>query len=539
MYRVYCDDTLIYHTRLEDNHYTIYDGKLSLELNKAGTFNFTIHPNHPKFDILNRLKSIITVYQKDYLIFRGRILNSTEGFYNEKQVSCEGELAFLCDSIQRPYDFYTGSKHTTISELFAFFIQNHNEQVDESKQFKVGNITVTDENDYITRSDSEYSVTWDAINKKLVDSFGGYLWVRHEEDGNYIDYLSDFTTVSNQPIKFGKNLLDLEREVKGEEIATALIPLGAKLSQNSTERVGIAEINGGVDYVYNAEAVAKYGWIFKTKTWDNVTQASNLLRKANEALADLINLSTSIEVKAADLSDVEDFNAFHLGTYVTTDSSPHGLDSDFLVTKLQITLAKPSSNKLTLGSTFKTFTEQANSINKNIENVKSEILDETDKKLDSAIVQVRTEAQSVIDQNSKEILLKVGETQRALDSTNSTVSSMQTTITQDKKSVEMQFDTVNKNIGDVSKGTDAKFTEISNYIRFENGEIELGGRDSDFKQRMTQTKNSFYDSGVEVAYIGNKKMYIMDGEFTNSLQIGAFAYIPGEKKNLKFKKVVK
>ena len=149
MYQVYCDSFLLYNDQLEG--YQIFNPKVELELNKTGQFEFTIYNDHPYFDRLKRLKSIITVYQDGFLLFRGRILNDEQGFHNEKQVSCEGELAFLVDSIQRPYDF-TG----TPAELFTQLINNHNAQVGADHQFIVGNVTVTDPNDYISRSDSEY-----------------------------------------------------------------------------------------------------------------------------------------------------------------------------------------------------------------------------------------------------------------------------------------------------------------------------------------------------------------------------------------------
>jgi hypothetical protein len=177
MYKVYCDEFLIYSPDIEE--LKIFNPKLELELNKTGSFDFSIYPAHPYFDKLKRLKSIITVFQGDNMLFRGRILNDEQGFYNEKQVSCEGELAFLLDSIQRPYDFFSGTNHTTVKDLFTYYIQKHNEQVDPDHQFIVGEITVEDPNNYVVRSDSQYLTTWDSIQKKLIDSYGGYLWIRH------------------------------------------------------------------------------------------------------------------------------------------------------------------------------------------------------------------------------------------------------------------------------------------------------------------------------------------------------------------------
>ena len=243
MYRVYCDNALLYNDQLEA--YKIYDAEVELELNQIGHFNFAIYNNHPNFDRLKRLKSIIEVFQDDFLLFRGRILNDEQGFYNEKQVECEGELAFLVDSIQRPYDF-----QGTPGELFTKFITDHNAQVDAAHQFIVGNITVTDPNDYIARSDSEYPNTWDSIQKKLIETHGGYLWIRHEADGVYIDYLKELNFLSPQKIEFGKNLLDLKRETKGEDIATAIILLGAK-EEGSESRLNITSVTNGVDFVYN------------------------------------------------------------------------------------------------------------------------------------------------------------------------------------------------------------------------------------------------------------------------------------------------
>ena len=370
----------------------IFDARLDLELNKTGSFTFSLYPSHPYFDQLHRLKSIVTVYQDDYLLFRGRILNDKQGFYNEKQVSCEGELAFLLDSVQRPYDFMSGDKHTTISEFFTFLITNHNSQVDSDHQFHVGNITVTDPNDYIVRADTQYLTTWESINQKLIETNGGYLFVRHEADGNYIDYLEDFDAVSSQKVEFGKNLLALNKITKGEDIATAIIPLGARLTDEEgneiPERLTIKSVNNDVDYVFNQEAVDQYGWIFKTVIWDDVTLASNLKTKGEAYLADAINMIVTIDLDAVDLSMLDtDISAFHLGVYIPVVTSPHGLNSNFLVKKLSINLLNPKSNKLTLGTTYSTFTEQTSSGMKDYSILSNEI-DATVSKTNNIIQQV-------------------------------------------------------------------------------------------------------------------------------------------------------
>lgn len=536
MYRVYCDSYLIFDTRKSEN-LKILNPKVSLELNKTGSFTFTIYPSHPHYDKLRKLKSIITVYQDDYLLFRGRILNDEQGFYNEKQVTCEGELAFLVDSIQRPYDFMTGDLHTTVSELFTFFINNHNSQVEPEHQFKVGNITVTDPNDYIVRSDSTYLNTWDSIQKKLIEGYGGYLWIRHEPDGNYIDYLADFDTISNQKIEFGKNLLDINRITKGEDIATAIIPLGAKISEETDARLTIESVNDGVDYVFNQDAVDLYGWIFKTVTWDDVTIADNLLRKGNEALASAINLSVSIELNAVDLAAIDtDISAFHMGTYVKVLTNPHGLNSNFLVTKLSIDLANLKSNKLTLGKSYSTFTEQTSSTTKNYSQAIQKI-DRLDAQYSTIQADVLEQASSAINQSATAIMQQVSEDYYLKSDADALVESVNTKFTQTNNDFEFQFNKFLQDIQDVQNGADAQFQEIRKYIRFIDGDIVLGEDGNELTLKIQNDRISFLQSGLEVAYFSNKKLYVTDGEYLNSLKIGSYSFLPRANGNLSFKKV--
>lgn len=113
------------------------------------------------------------------------MLNEEIGFHNEKSITCEGELAFFLDSVQRPYE-YKGSIEGFLSQL----INSHNEQVDESKRFVLGNVTVTDPNNKIIRSDIDYTKTWEVISKKLITLLGGHIIVRHQNGITYLELKS-------------------------------------------------------------------------------------------------------------------------------------------------------------------------------------------------------------------------------------------------------------------------------------------------------------------------------------------------------------
>ena len=364
MYKIYIDDLIIYHPLLED--YPVTSAKLDTEVNKAGKLEFTIPDINGHYTIPQMMKSKVVVTEDDQQIFKGRILNMKHDMYNNKAITCEGELAYLNDSLQRPYDFKSGDKHTTVAELFTFFINNHNSMVTEDKRFKIGKITVSDPNDYIVRSDSNCKSTYQAIKEKLLDHFDGYIMLRYEADGTYIDYVKDFNTMTMQSIELAVNLIDLNTETKGEDIVTAVIPYGAKLKDaegNETEeRLDIRSVNNDSDMLENSEAVKKFGRIVKNIIYDDVTEPLNLKRKAEAELQSGLAFNNSLTITAADLSKAEmNEKPFSAGNYIKVKSKFHNYDDMLPLLKLSIDLLNPQSCQLTLGKTWKTFTETGGS----------------------------------------------------------------------------------------------------------------------------------------------------------------------------------
>ena len=542
MYQVYCDDWLLHDMNMPD--LKLISPKLELEVNKAGSLTFTIYPQHPYFTKLQRLKSIIRVYQNGKLIFLGRILNTERGFKNQRKVTCEGELSFLLDSIIRPYSF-----QGDVPELFEYIIAEHNKQVDTKKQFKVGKITVTDPNGYINRSDTQYLTGYDSLMNKLVNSLGGYLNVRYETDGMYLDYLADFETINSQEIRLCKNILDMTDTVKGEDIATAIIPLGAKIAedgvaQEDQKRLTIESVNDGKDYVYNAEAVEKYGWIFKTVTFDDVTIASNLLRKGNEELTKAIQLENTIEVKAVDLSGTNQaISAFAVGVYHKVISPLHDLNDLFPVTKMTLNLTAPQNDTLTLGATRKTFTEQNIGSNSNLENIVDRVetiiadYDSNKTVINDQIQTIREEYLSSIQQETDSIRSEVSESVYLKSDVDILVSDIGTQFEQTKIDFEFLFNQFQQDLGDLEAGTNAEFQNFMKYIRFVDGKILLGEVGNELELKLANDRISFFQNGSEVAYLTNNRFYVKDGEFTNSLTLGNFAFIPRANGNLSFKKV--
>lgn len=349
MYRILADDVLIYDSTLED--YKLGKGQVTLEVNKSGSFVFSVYPDHFYYDRFVNRKTVITVYKSGRIVFRGRILNDVTDYWNIKTFTCEGELGFLLDSVARPFSF-TGAP----ADLFRQFIEAHNDQVDDFKKFNVGTVTVKDGNNYINRSSTDYGLTLNTLQGSLTGSaLGGYFYITHGEDGTdlvpTLHYLDDFDHVARQTIKFGENLKDYTKTVKSEDVVTAIIPLGAEVSNADVKtRLTIADVNGGRDYVYSQEGIDRFGWIFASVTWDDVTLAQNLKTKAEEYLQQVINQTLTIELNAIDLHMLDrSIESFRVCDYVRVVSAPHNIDAQLLCNKQTLDLLNPGNDSIVLG----------------------------------------------------------------------------------------------------------------------------------------------------------------------------------------------
>ena len=352
---------------VDGEEYTIHDsrvkaltvgGKPYFEVgdNINGSASFSVYPNHPYYDKVKKLTTDIIFYRDDEPEFYGRVLYDDEDFSGTKKVFVEGELAFLCDSIQRPKVYHNISVKAYVQDL----IDIHNAQVEERKQFTVGRVTVKDSNNSLYRY-SNYEDTRTAFKEKLISRLGGHLVIRHVDGLRILDYLSDedYYTKNTQGIRFGKNLLDFSKNMDASDLVTCVIPLGAKLDEKdqnpsleaiSDQRITIASVNGGVDYVTDDNAVREYGKIYKTVTWDDVSLPENLMKKGEEYLKSAQFEKMVLELKAVDLNLKDDsFQRFEVGNKIQCTSTPNGLDKEFPLTKKKTYITSFKDNTVILG----------------------------------------------------------------------------------------------------------------------------------------------------------------------------------------------
>ena len=172
------------------------------------------------------------------------------------------------------------------------------------------------------------------------------------------------------------------------ERVTALIPYGAKIKStdeegNETEtdeRVGIAEVNGGVPYVYDEKAVKEIGWIWTSEVWEDVNLAGVLLKKANTRLSELVKGIISMELTIVDESDTgADIGDIHARQYVVCKSPPHGIDGRYLCVSKTTDYLNPASNTITIGASGVKLTTISVKQNQNISDLENSILGQTSK----------------------------------------------------------------------------------------------------------------------------------------------------------------
>ena len=367
MYTVYVDGKILDYPGDEIN--CIQDSELKLLLNDAGSFEFDITDKNPEYGQLENRVSMIQVMKDDKEIFYGEVRQSGKESYNIKNVFAIGELAFLHDSIQPQAEYHD----LTTRQILETWLNIHNSQVEERKRFYVGIVTIHDTNDSLYRYTNRES-TLDAIREKLVDRLGGYLRIRKVDGVRYLDWITlpEYGKYCEQPIEFGTNLLDYAENCSAEDLATAVIPLGARLEESPIEGLeaytDITSVNGGVDYLYIPEAVERYGWVKKVVTWDDVKIPANLKKKGEEWLKDHQYESMVLELTALDLSDLDNnYEAFALGDMVHASAWPYGMDRTFPVQEMTIYLQEPDRNRLTLGTTVrKNYTSQMKDSNNKV-----------------------------------------------------------------------------------------------------------------------------------------------------------------------------
>ena len=364
MFSVYIGNDLIFSHNATSLGYVLSSAVVTEEVNKAGSLDMTLPVTNPSYSKISKLKPIVSVRQNDEEFWRGRVLEVDRDFYNNKQVFCEGELAFLNDVYTPAYQY----SRITVNNFYKTLMDQYNSLCDPDRSIQKGNVTVSFKDEEFTVDMSSESTVLDTFLDQLVNNFGGILRIRRENNVSYLDYVDEDDLVSNQRINFGTNLLDLTEYVDASDIYTCIVPF-SKADYNDGQRIGIKET-----YVQSDTGVNLFGKIFRVVYFENISwqdfisqagehtldQFQEYLKSvAEETVNDSIKENTTIELTAIDLKLLDvDVVRITAGENVPVVSLPHDISENFLCRKVETDLLNPENSNYTFGFEINGITDE-------------------------------------------------------------------------------------------------------------------------------------------------------------------------------------
>ena len=358
-------------------------GTLKEESGQSPTLSLTIQPTHPLWDSFTRDTVMLPSREVELLevetgivLFRGRVRAVSMEFDGSKKLTCEGAMAYLNDTTVRPYKTYDTDEiecdinaPAEANKLFEWFIEQHNARVmNACEKFRIG-VNAGVNFGKLQRGTGTGPATLKEMRDKLEKACGGWLRVRYDATGSIIDWLPDTGAAeATQRVELGSNLLDLDTQVDGKDIYTAIVPVGKTGKGSDEHKVNVSAETAYVpfgfaiqgDAVVDMAAVEKYGLIEKTMSYDlDKPQAL-----ADKAVADLAagKLDDSIEVSAFDLHNLnEQTLPIDFLDRVFVKSGPHGIERYMICSGRTINLTNPTATQYKLGAITATLTKGATS----------------------------------------------------------------------------------------------------------------------------------------------------------------------------------
>nr|DAM43265.1 MAG TPA: endopeptidase tail [Caudoviricetes sp.] len=358
-------------------------GSLKEESGQSPALSLTIQPTHPLWDSFTRDTVMLpnrevelVEYETGIVLFRGRVRAISMEFDGSKKLTCEGAMAYLNDTTVRPYKTYDTDEiecdinaPAEANKLFEWFIEQHNAHVmNACEKFRIG-VNAGANYGKLQRGTGTRPATLKEMRDKLEKACGGWLRVRYDATGSIIDWLPDTGAAeATQRVELGSNLLDLDTQVDGKDIYTAIVPVGKTGKGSDEHKVNVSAETAYVpfgfaiqgDVVVDMAAVEKYGLIEKTMSYDlDKPQAL-----ADKAVADLAagKLDDSIEVSAFDLHNLnEQTLPVDFLDRVFVKSEPHGIERYMICSGRTINLTNPTATQYKLGAITATLTKGATS----------------------------------------------------------------------------------------------------------------------------------------------------------------------------------
>lgn len=387
MFSIYADGQLLCSSEVLNEDMYAIDSNTSVTCeieNRAGSFNFVMHPTHYLYNSLEKYKTEIDVWLDDYCIFTGRVVNMTISM-QDKSVYCEGCLSYFNDSIQFKFE----RKSITPRERFKEIIDNHNSQVDSFKQFTVGIIDIPEADNVEEFENINPHDSFSILNTDLLDRFGGYLKVYREDSFLRIDWIKNYNHICSQPIDFGENMVQYSESDNDDSPWSILFPTA---SGSDDVDYYIGSVNNGSNFYEVSERIQKYGKIIKNVEFEKIDSDQKLYDEMlkwldkNDKIPD-----PSVTISAVDLSVLfDDEQRFAIGDTISFKLWSDSEYRSLICNKITYSLFKPGQVELTLGAPVRTLSEvyfsdqqetnnKINDVDNRVDDVDAEVKQVTDR----------------------------------------------------------------------------------------------------------------------------------------------------------------
>lgn len=444
------EEICIYNDESVIEAYKVTELKLQLEETTAGSLTMKVPVTNVGYDAFETFSTVLTIRKRGEIKWVGRLIDAKVDFYNTKELIFEGLYNLLMDTIQLPY-----TATTSISLWITHLIEEHNRIVQEAgqnwKTILISHIDTAINPATNTALYTDYETTLDTINNVLegwsVHPRFGYVEVdryNKTSDGTQvllgrtyrlltIAFETGYDDSTPLPqIVFGQNLMDYAREIKNDDVATVVIPRGAKY----TDEEWAAAVEAGNEpstvpdeldkyrtiYSVNShdlrlfdtqEKLDRFGYISKTLTFDSLKDYVDIKAAGLKYLQNQQWNKATLSISAFDLK-LMNVNAeeIKIGRMVHCLSAPHNLDYNYPCIKIEEDLLDVNNTKYTLGySDEKYLSDASRKVDKKLEEVvtatvqrerliQSNIYDHTDtqiERVDETISGMYTELNEKID----------------------------------------------------------------------------------------------------------------------------------------------
>jgi len=296
-----------------------------MPLNNLWRASFSLPANDPKNAECQPLR-FVEIFDGDQRIDLFRIVPHAARRDSSGQTityQCEHVLATLLDDVL--FQFHTvGNLGVYTRDVLEYILSKQLVQ-----RWQLGTVSFARQFEYSWENENLLAALF-SVPKPFVEE---YMWTWDTTSYPWTLNLVEQPAVQNDPnvayIRYGVNMLEIEREIDPTTLCTRLYCLGFGEGVN---QLTISEVNGGKPYL-DADTQAQYGIISKIFVDRRFEHAETLLARGQALLEELKHPRITYRAKAADLG----LQRFRTGSHVIVKDEELGID----ITARVVNVRKP------------------------------------------------------------------------------------------------------------------------------------------------------------------------------------------------------